>query len=276
MVAAGFVPSTQQPSAPRLWWAKHGHWAWPAIFGVLAAAGAVAAFVLADAAQRANNAGHRHVLYVWGGIAVGVPVIIGSVAEARRSRRLRVAADVVAELETAFNNALGDFVGPLADLLGCIAAEKDPAQKARLRGQLEKAITSAAVALCGEARCRAAFYERAKPGPGAIQRLERRAWEGRGDEPRLQFVRNRQGRDNAVISFCESEELLFVPDVRTENFAAEYATKDYKTFISVAVRTAGHRHGMLVIDAPEPGDLDRTHTNVMRALAKLLAAGITG
>lgn len=270
------MPAQRAPVGTlKAWWRRNRHWLWPVLFGLLTAGCGVAVLLLGDAAAEATKRGVKHRDIAWAAGFVAIPVVVGAVAEAVRSRRVKESDDLIKDLEVQFNNTLGDFIAPLADVIGCIAAATVTTERNRLRGQLEAAIVNAAVTLCGEGRTRAAFYHARKNASGRIISLERRAWHGRSTEPRSLIKENGVSRANAILEFARSDEFLFVEDTDEETFAAEYVVKDYKTFICVSVKTSNVRHGILVIDAPTPGDLIHPHSSVMRALAKLLAAGLS-
>jgi hypothetical protein len=205
--------------------------------------------------------------------SIVIPIAGTTFAEVRAIPRAQRLRERLIDVTKQFAVTLDDAITPLANSVAAISSSTNQAERSRCQGQLIQAVVDAAARLCGDNRTRATFYE-ARPARGQIMTLVRRAYAGRGGtQPRLRFVRDEAGRDNAVIGLVEAREVHFIEDVKAE-FPGQYDGKDYGTLIAVSVPGAERDCGMLAIDAPDPGDLEQIHVHTMQALAALLGSGL--
>ncbi|HWB71285.1 MAG TPA: hypothetical protein VG452_03640 [Egibacteraceae bacterium] len=216
----------------------------------------------------------RVVLLVVGAGCVAVPVYLKSHRELLRERRARSAAELALQAKARVETALGDYVAPIANLLGEIVQAGDD-DRAVLEGQLRQAVVDAAARLCGRERTRSVFFAlRGDGGRGST--LEPVSWAGRADPPTTVFRRDADERGAAAHRLVAERGYLFVGDVGGHPPAGVGlpAGARYRSFFTVAVFAGSWNFGMLTVDALQPDALDRGDLQVARALASLLGAGL--
>ena len=225
----------------------------------------IAGLVLTQAIRRTSALGWA--LYALGVALVGVTILLSLWNEYRRERRARIAGDLAAEYDERLGVVLGDTVTPIADLLGDLI--QAPADKqGESKRQLLQMVVDAAAELCGPNRTRACFFRMEENA------LVPDAFSGRGDEPKTTF-RAGEPRGDQALALVRKRDLILVEDTTDPpNDAVIRPDAPYRTFISAAVVAGTAEFGMLSVDAEEPGSLDLGDVSAVRALAKLLAAGL--
>ncbi len=168
---------------------------------------------------------------------------------------------------------------PVVIALGYLAAEPpdggplDPGLVA-----LRRQIMSTLRVQCGTTdpdSTRVAIYEFR-----GTQDLHLADWVGRRDEPRQSFEESDVPYGRNVVEFAASArgDVDRVPDVRSEGGPAPrgdvHRNAQYRSYMSIAVSTAGRSWGMVSVDSPEPGAFRETDEGTIALLAGVLAAGL--
>ena len=162
---------------------------------------------------------------------------------------------------------------PILRLLGVLALEQDEGERDQRRAEVVLLVLATAAHLIGPGRSRACWF-RLDPGPP--QTLEPQHSVGRAGSPTSVFVAGTPAGDATIGMVLADEELLCV-DVEEDPPPGWDPAKqrDYRTFISVSVIAGDVAHGMLTLDALEPGDLTTDDMGLLRLLAGMMAVALS-
>jgi GAF domain len=134
-------------------------------------------------------------------------------------------------------------------------------------------VTKTAAEIIGPDHGTRSCYFAAEAGPKRLVPTEYHA--GRLGTPRSTFVAGTEDGD-AAIAMVESGGHLLCVNTDTEPPPGwNDKTRDYKTFISVAVVASDTAYGMLTVDALHPGDLEQRDVDLVTVMAGLVAIAMS-
>lgn len=192
-------------------------------------------------------------LLLIGAALVGVPILADQVLKEEKT----IEADYY---RNRLGQVLGDVIVPISEKIGQIAKANGLKDKRELKASLTTLIVGTAAKHLGEERARAMYYE--LDGTSLVLR----DFLGRGDRPRSPIVlgRNNGTEIHKMVRTCKAIHMTDLPE-----------GKEYRSFVSVSVFVGNRAIGMLNIDSPGPNDIAESHVAYAKALAQLLAAGLS-
>lgn len=194
--------------------------------------------------------------------------LIPTVAQVRERRRSRAAEEARVQARMEMRMALNDALDPIVRHVGRVAAAGRRERDA-LRSQAVPFVLNAATEVIGPRRARACWFLLEDTRP---RRLRPEACVGRAGSAHAEFVEGTRRGDD-VLAMIENDEDRFCANTEEQPPPGWDPTlaHDYKTFVAVPVISADVAYGMLTLDAPEPGNLNRDDARLLRLLAGLLA-----
>jgi GAF domain-containing protein len=205
-----------------------------------------------------------------GGVWQWVVLALGAVATAGLTVIAVLADRRYRREHREFQVTVFDTLAPFVHALNLMAAESVTARKRSLAGALMAGL-AAATGLADADRARATIFERRVRGEGEV--LSPGPSMGQGDKPRSVFARGTPAGDE-VWAAVDTDTTRFCRDVLRYPPAgwASDGPRSYQTFITVPIRTGDRVHGILTLNAPNPGDLTDEDVGVMLVIASLLGA----
>jgi GAF domain-containing protein len=177
-----------------------------------------------------------------------------------------------------FKVVVFDQLAPLARSLSLLSRATAAQRPQLLTGVLYPGLVCAA-GLATTDRVRATLFECGKTPQGDDVFKPWGRSIGRGDPPQSLFVRG-TSEGNAVWEYAERDKPRFCRDVKKKPPPGWDATKrrNYRTFITVPIRSGDELVGLLTVNAPKPGDLTTDDVGTLQAIAGLLgcALGMAG
>lgn len=243
-------------------------WPWVGVALVFVVLSPVASLLTRDATGRTSVA-----WIVVQALATAAAFLIPQVRQIRSEQRQAKAEerefDTRVEVELAFNDALE----PVVRLLGELAQETVRDQRERLRAQAVPLVLTTTAQLTGEDRVRACWFA-LEPGPP--QRLVPQESLGRAGPVTTVFSRGTPAGD-AALDLATTNGQLLVADLpadqpqlwRLDDVAAA------RSLVAVAVTVGNVAHGMITLDALEPGTFDDDDVALVRLMAGLLGAAMS-
>jgi hypothetical protein len=172
----------------------------------------------------------------------------------------------VAGYRVKINDGLRSFVGLLDQIINA-----RPTERRELQGSMIQATMNfAAVTLGDGLRTRACYY-RYEPGPP--QRLCKRQYAGRADEPRREFVEGDGAADYIFRTFTGKRTILHPHDTVGDLPLIEHNAQ-YCTFISAPVSSGDTLFGMLSVDSTRFGDLTQQDKIFISIIAQILGSAL--
>ncbi|HET7326897.1 MAG TPA: GAF domain-containing protein [Nocardioidaceae bacterium] len=206
-------------------------------------------------------------------LATGLAWLIPQIRQVAAERRQATAE--VREFEARVQTvvAMNDALDPIIRLLGNLALEPRKVERDKFRAQAVPLVLTSAAQLIGPDRARACWF-RLEPGP-PTQLIPTDAV-GRAGSPSTTFVEGTPSGD-AAIGMVLNDEDRICEDILTEPPPGWDASKDrdYRTFVSVSVIAGDTAHGMLTLDALEPGELTKDDMRLLRLMAGALAIALS-
>ena len=237
------------------------------------------AFTMAVLAPIARTGSGRLLLIVIGVIAGSTSLVLPELRKRRdvksltgdrdEDRDLRIRAEkdaadlqvsldlehqLAVDIKTRFNVAMRDQLTPdIADVQALMAAS--PARRGTDCGALYQKLISTVVVLAGVPQARGTFYAIERTGSrNGGQTLTRKAWTGRGDEPRRSISRRGPAIERRIWDFIEEkdERSQESHNVHQGPYSGQYAGKRYRSLLALKVMAHdGKCLGMLAIDCPD-------------------------
>jgi hypothetical protein len=179
---------------------------------------------------------------------------------------LALAHQLAVDIKTRSNVAMRDVLAPaIAAVHDLIAAT--PEQRRTDCGALYQMLITTVGALTGVPQVRGVFYAL------EARRLVRKAWSGRGDEPRKILDRRGSTLQRRILDFVEDEALTeeVVDDVLKGPHKGQYAGARYRSLVALKVKArSGACLGVLIVDALEPDSFVEGQVAALYPLAELL------
>lgn len=174
-----------------------------------------------------------------------------------------------------YQEQIGDGLEPLLQQLVTVSESLPGEDRNKQVAALVRVAIEAARHMAGQRRVRATYY-RVHPRKGQKrERLTAMYYTGRGTKPKTEFMRGSDAGDY-VFKTLNDNDSIFINDTQKCDIPGWNGTRvrDYKTFISVPVRSERKIYGMLTVDAPTVGELTGNDEMFVRCVGLLLASGI--
>ena len=250
------------------WRGGQGRWLVPAVI-----AAAVVAWV-SGAVSGHLPWGHAQLMLlasgaVFTGVSVGLP--LWQHRRANTARADAVAAATAAR--AAMQVALSDTLDPFVHLLGSLSSASDQV-KPQLRGEAISLAIAALAALGSEHRARVCFFTlRQQP-----QRLCPDRFAGRSGAPTTTFT-GQTPAGAAALGIAHGGAWLYFRDTNEQPPPCwTDEQRDYRSVLIGPVATPGESNavlGLLTLDTPHAGGLDRIDVAQVRLLTALLATALS-
>lgn len=205
-------------------------------------------------------------------LALSVALPIWEVGEKDKERKvaLELANNAIAEYDRHMHKILIPLSGLLAEIIS--GAGDKPAEV--LHAQFKQAVIGSALDTLGDADLRASFFEcdvEHEPTKLTCSTL----WKGRDRAPRSEFNADSDAGKEA-LRVLRSRETKFIDDAeqRRPPGWGEKNQHDYLTYIQAPVYNGERSFGLLCVDAPRPGDLERRDIRMIELLAGLLGCAL--
>jgi putative methionine-R-sulfoxide reductase with GAF domain len=212
----------------------------------------------------------------WTLCAIGITFVQGFI-HLRKEVVLRSAREEAIAARTNLAITVFDASQPVVAALQHIADADNPEDRRSAVDILIRCTVGLAHTQLGHQtgiRCsvRAAFYRLSG------NRLIREYHQGRpgGRAPRAMFDARRSAEDSVAMACAQGEEALLEDDLenRPPRYMLDVQHRDYRSFISVPVRTPQRSFGMLTADSDKPHSLSDVDKGFLILLAGALAAGL--
>lgn len=174
----------------------------------------------------------------------------------------------------SFELLMYDVLGPLARELSLLSRMK-PSELNQSLGRTLAMCVAASAALVGADRARCTLYNR---GVDADGRDCFQPWlsQGRGDPAKVVFVRGGNRQSRSVWALAERDDAYLCLDIQRDPPPGWQPDprRDYRTFITVPVRSGDDLQGLMTINAPQPGDLSLEDLKILRVIASLVGTAL--
>jgi GAF domain-containing protein len=201
--------------------------------------------------------------------AAGVPAYEQIRKERLRAQAQQAAVDAAVAMRVTMNDALD----PIVRQLGRVATAGGKREREALQEATVAMVVDSAAHLTGSGgRVRACLFRFA---PGTPRELVPSQYSGRVDDP-LEPITERTVEGDLVFGMIRHNQHLFCPDLDAEPPPGWRITapQTYKSSAAVPVAAGQNAFGMLMVDALEPDEIQRTDVPLIRLLAGLLASAL--
>ena len=238
---------------------------WDRITGGVGFGGAAAAVVCAPFIN--DPTGAINEWWFGGQIAGALTAVLAPMVSTWRAKRAESAAaerEIAARTQTRVE--MNEALDPIVRTLGASAGT----DVAGLRSKVLWLVVKTAAEIIGpDQGTRSCYFDLQAGPPKALVPTEYHA--GRIGSTRSNFVEGTVGGD-AAIAMVESNGHRLCEDTDKDPPPGwNNKTRDYKTFISVAVVAENTAYGMLTVDALHPGDLEQRDVDLLTVMAGLVA-----
>jgi hypothetical protein len=257
--------SRSPPGAFRGW--SLGRWRWLVPVTVAAGTAAWVAGALSGGTQ-----GRLRLLLIALGAAFTATASGLPLWQYRRASEARSdAVDAAEEARVAMRIALEDALEPIVHVITRLGLAKG-SEKARCRGEIVQLTVNTIAALTDANRVRVCFFALAEGPP---QELHLDAFAGRAGAPRAGLVAG-TATGNAALRTLSQGHWLLLAD--TDQEPPPFSWDDQPEFRTALIGPVGRPEepaGMLILDAPGPGEIAHADPVLLHLLAELLAVALS-
>ncbi|HEY3692911.1 MAG TPA: GAF domain-containing protein [Pseudonocardiaceae bacterium] len=199
-------------------------------------------------------------------LSVGLPIWEAGEKDKERKAALETANEATAAYDRHMHKILIPLGGLLAEIISAPTSKSLEVQQA----QFKQAIIGSALDTLGNAELRASLFEcdtEVAPTKLTCSTL----WKGRDHAPRPEFSSDNDAGKEA-LRVLSSRETNFIDDAekRRPPGWGDKTQHDYLTYIQSPVYNGDRSFGLLCLDAPNSGDLERRDIRMVELLASLL------
>lgn len=202
--------------------------------------------------------------------SVGLPIWEAGEKDKERKAALEQANEATAAYDRHMHKILIPLGGQLAEIISAPTSKQLEVQQA----QFKQAIVGSALDTLGNADLRASLFEcdrEVDPTRLTCSTL----WKGRDHAPRPEFNKDTDA-GKAALDVLNSRVTKFIVDAEKERPPGwgDKKQHDYLTYIQAPVYNGDRSFGLLCLDAPNPGDLERRDIRMVELLASLLGCAL--
>lgn len=196
--------------------------------------------------------------------------------EIRRERgRIATAEQMAADRLAEYKVTTNDMLIPLSLAVTDVLTTTTATTRREARQSLRQMTVGFAAEYIGPERSRSCFYGLDNDPESGDRTLRLRAWHGRNLQPRPRFD-PADPVEAQVFTFLDSLDSMLITDVQEVHLLGWTDVSEYRTFVAVTVCAGETPLGLLTVDSLRPGDLSDEDLDLVRLLAQLLAAGLSG